>query len=71
MLREFEHITKRRVSIKNNNNQLQSKFSLTWVKDFTIVTLPLTNTVILEETYCGTITKPGFPVVKLGIMFYY
>ena len=29
-----------------------------------MVFLPHTNTVILLEPYCGTITEPGLPVVK-------
>ena len=28
-----------------------------------MVSLPHTNTVILLERYCGTITEPGWPVV--------
>ena len=31
--------------------------------NFRIVFLPHTNTVILLESYCGTITEPGLPVV--------
>ena len=29
-----------------------------------MIFLPHTNTVILLEPYCGTITEPGLPVVK-------
>ena len=29
--------------------------------------LPHTNTVILLEPYCGTITEPGLPVVQRAI----
>ena len=32
-------------------------------RNFRIVFLPHTNTVILLEPYCGTITEPGLPVV--------
>ena len=31
-----------------------------------VVFLPHTNTVILLELYCGTITEPGLPVTKPG-----
>ena len=31
---------------------------------FRIVFSPNTNTVILLESYCGTITEPGLPVDK-------
>ena len=31
-----------------------------------MVFLPHTNTVILLELYCGTITEPGLPVIKPG-----
>ena len=37
---------------------------LVFTTNFRIVFLPLTNTVILLEVYCGTITEPGFPVVS-------
>ena len=30
-----------------------------------MIFLPHTNTVILLEPYCGTITEPGLPVVTL------
>ena len=30
-----------------------------------MIFLPHTNTVILLEPYCGTITEPGLPVVLL------
>ena len=30
-----------------------------------MIFLPHTNTVILLEPYCGTITEPGLPVVGL------
>ena len=33
-----------------------------------MVFLPNTNTVILQEPYCGTITEPGLPVVYLYII---
>ena len=36
---------------------------LVFPTNFRIVFLPLTNTVILLEPYCGTITEPGLPVV--------
>ena len=32
-----------------------------------MIFLPHTNTVILLEPYCGTITEPGLPVPVLGI----
>ena len=31
-----------------------------------MIFLPHTNTVILLEPYCGTITEPGLPVVQAG-----
>ena len=36
---------------------------LVFPRNFRIVFLPHTNTVILLEPYCGTITEPGLPVV--------
>ena len=33
--------------------------------NFRIVTLPDTNTVILQDSYYGTITEPGLPVSSL------
>ena len=36
---------------------------LVFPTNFRIVFLPHTNTVILQEPYCGTITEPGLPVV--------
>ena len=38
---------------------------LVFLRNFRIVFLPHTNTVILLEPYCGTITEPGLPVHKL------
>ena len=35
-------------------------------RNFRMVFLPHTNSVILLEPYCGTITKPGLPVVTHG-----
>ena len=35
--------------------------------NFRIVFLPHTNTVILGEPYCGTITEPGLPVLTLAL----
>ena len=35
---------------------------LVFPKNFKIVFLPHTNTVILLGPYCGTITEPGLPV---------
>ena len=35
-------------------------------RNFRMVFLPHTNTVILLEPYCGTMTEPGLPVVTLG-----
>ena len=35
-----------------------------------MIFLPHTNTVILLEPYCGTITEPGLPVVEEGIEKY-
>ena len=35
-------------------------------RNFRMVFLPHTNTVILLEPYCGAITEPGLPVVKLA-----
>ena len=36
---------------------------LVFPRNFRMVFLPHTNTVILLERYCGTITEPGLPVV--------
>ena len=33
-----------------------------------MIFLPHTNTVILLEPYCGTITEPGLPVVLSGVV---
>ena len=35
---------------------------LVFPRNFKMVVLPHTNTVILLEPYCGTITEPGLPV---------
>ena len=32
-----------------------------------MIFLPHTNTVILLDPYCGTITEPGLPVVSLEL----
>ena len=40
---------------------------LVFPRNFRIVFLPHTNTVILLEPYCGTITEPGLPVLKPGV----
>ena len=34
-----------------------------------MIFLPHTNTVILLEPYCGTITEPGLPVVRSDLDF--
>ena len=39
---------------------------LVFPRNFRMVFLPHTNTVILLEPYCGTITEPGLPVLKIG-----
>ena len=36
--------------------------------NFRIVFLPHTNTVISLEPYCGTITEPGLPVVRVALI---
>ena len=36
---------------------------LVFPRNFRIIFLPHTNTVILLDWYCGTITKPGSPVI--------
>ena len=36
---------------------------LVFRRNFRIVLLPHTNTVIFLEPYCGTITEPGLPVI--------
>ena len=38
-------------------------FYLVFPRNFRIVFLPHTNSVILMQPYCGTITEPGLPVV--------
>ena len=38
---------------------------LAFPRNFGIVFLPHTNTIILLEPYCGTITEPGLPVMQL------
>ena len=64
---EFKQImTKLHGSITDNNNKLQSSFIdlyLVFPRNFRIVFLTHTNTVILLEPYCGTITEPGLPVI--------
>ena len=40
------------------------KILLLFPRNFRMVFLPHTNTVILLEPYCGTITEPGLPVVS-------
>ena len=35
---------------------------LVFPRNFRMIFLPHTNTVILLELYCGTITEPGLPV---------
>ena len=35
---------------------------LVFPRNFRMIFLPHTNTVILLEPYCGTITEPGLPV---------
>ena len=37
---------------------------LVFPRNFRMAFLPHTNTVVLLERYCGTITEPGLPVVK-------
>ena len=39
---------------------------LVFPRNFRMVFLPHTNTVILLEPYCGTITEPGLPVLPFG-----
>ena len=39
---------------------------LVFPRNFRIVFLPHTNTVILLERYCGTITEPGLPLVSVA-----
>ena len=39
---------------------------LVFPRNFRMIFLPHTNTVILLEPSCGTITEPGLPVVKRG-----
>ena len=36
---------------------------LVFQRSFRMIFLPHTNTVILLEPYCGTMTEPGLPVV--------
>ena len=38
---------------------------LVFPRNFRMVFLPYTKTVILLERYCGTITEPGLPVTEL------
>ena len=40
---------------------------LVFPRKFRILFLPHTNTVILLEPYCGTITDPGSPVLHIDI----
>ena len=42
---------------------------LVFPRNFRMVFLPHTNTVILLEAYCGTITELGLPVVSLDFYF--
>ena len=46
-------------STYNNNNYL------VFPRNFRMVFLPHTNTVILPEPYCGTMTEPGLPVITV------
>ena len=53
---------------KRNNNEggftkLKTSKRYKWI----FMILPNTNTVILLEPYCGTITEPGLPVVLLNL----
>ena len=38
---------------------------LVFPRNFRVIFLPHTNTVILLEPYCGTMTEPGLPVINL------
>ena len=44
---------------------------LVFPRNFRIVFLPHTNTVILLKPYCGTITEPGSPVVSTSFFQFY
>ena len=46
-------------------------FYLVFPTNFGIVFLPHKNTVILLEPYCGTITEPGLPVLKIDLFTVY
>ena len=43
---------------------------LVFPRNFWMVFLPHTNTVILLEPYCGTITEPGLPVLEQRFSFF-
>ena len=43
---------------------------LVFPRNFWMVFLPHTNTVILLEPYCGTITEPGLPVLEQRFFFF-
>ena len=43
---------------------------LVFPRNFRMIFLPHTNTVILLEPYCGTITEPGLPVVRTRDPFF-
>ena len=69
---EFEQII-RKLCWSNKDNNLTTTTNcrvsfidlyLVFPTNFRIVFLPRTNTVILPEPYCGTITEPGLPVAE-------
>ena len=60
-------ITKLRWSIRTTTINCRVSFIdlyLVFPRNFRMIFLPHTNTVILQEPYCGTITEPGLPVAK-------
>ena len=57
---------KRRVSIKDKKTNCRVgfiDFYLVFPTNLRIVTYPHTNSVMLQESTCGTITEPGLPVL--------
>ena len=60
--RQLANIMKRRVSIKDNKTNCTVSFIdfyLVFPTNLRIVTYPHTNSVMLQESTCGTITEPG------------
>ena len=60
--RNFDFVGALRTTTTNCRVSLIDLY-LVFRRNFRIVLLPHTNTVIFLERYCGTITEPGLPVI--------